>query len=339
MLLTIFDGTTDLIKFKQDVDVSNFNYSRDLTTVSKSKISGFDTDVLEEMKPKLGDYIYFYLLDDELKYPIVGKICDISFKNNVFDISLLSGVDINTNEVYIPNNSLDGYDISDSNYSSVEVHAVTTAACTTTDKNLTFDTLNRQAMRKNSMKEETIFIETIGEEKILVELTDVADNIIYEVRYDDPGISYSLSYGTDTFNWYRMRLQDDSETDIDETSQVIDMYLYEDGSVGTDVSKAVKPLIQKVEFVESTSFNEDHGITELKGQEYANKLVINTTLDNDIYGLNYDTDILGRKLIFYDPSEKEINTFISGVDIKDNKMIVTCGLTRTKLTKKINREV
>lgn len=329
MLITIFDGTTQEIKYKNDLDVSEFEYNRDLTSLNKSKLKGIETAKIEEMKIKLGDYILSTLIMNKKEYDFVGKITDIKYTNNLFELSFIVNSDINNNEVYMPNNVLNGYDITDNNYSAVEVHAITNASCTTTDKNLTLDTLNRQAMRKNSMSEVVTFLE--NDKKIIVDLKDVQDSLIYEVRYDDPGLKYNLSYGTDTFNWYRMRLK--------ETDQYIDTYLYEDGTTGNDINLAVRPLIQKVEFLEDTSYNQEHADSVLKGQEYANKLEITTIINNNIYGLNYNSDILGRKLLFYGPNEVEINTFISGLKIKNNIMTIVCGLTRTKLSEKIKREV
>lgn len=318
--VTIISGSSAEINYIKNVSSQAFEYNRDMTALKTSSFKIFE----KNNNISIGDIVLFQF---DLGN-IVGKVTEVQFENNVTTIKFVANSELHQYEVYMPENKLDGYNIQENYYTCVHIDAISSDFITATDKNLTLDTLIRQSFRRSPKTEVIEFDET--NKKIIVKVRDIEDDVKM-LRYDDPGIKYTLEYGTDTFNWLRLRNQDDKNL-------VQDYFLTPNGEVSQDINESIKPLLQKTEFVEDET-DLSSATSSLKGQEYNNKLTITTPLNSPVKLLSLDQYTIGKKLKFIAPDEKVIDTFISGITIKNNALKITCGLTRTKLTDKLNREV
>lgn len=318
--VTIIKGSEEEITYIKNVPTSTFEYNRDMTALTTSSFKIYE----QTNEIAIGDIVLFQFDIGN----ICGKVTEVKFENNVSTIKFVANSEMHEFEVFMPDNKLEGYTINENYYTSVYIDAQSSDVITTTDENLTLDTLIRQSFRK-SAKSETVEFDT-DNNIINIVVRDIEEEVRM-LRYDDPGIKYTLEYGTDTFNWLRWRNEEDQ-------TLVQDYFLKSDGTVTQDVNESQRPLIQKVDFVEDET-DISAATSELKEQEYSNKLTISTPVNSPVDLLSLDQYTIGRRMQFIGPGENVINTFISGITIKNNVLKITCGLTRTKLTDKINREV
>ena len=193
-----------------------------------------------------------------------------------------------------------------------------------------------------------------------------------KIRLDDPQIlgSYVLKIGQDKMT--RLRLYNS-----DNTAQYADYQLLNDGSIVVDTTapdpfwspgqwylefdstpthpNSVRPQRYKMQTANADQWNNLAFATDVfKQNEYDNEIEIELLEDNDIFTLNNGAPkqdssgvirsvvdiLLGRPVQVYLPgSGLYIDTVVSGYDIKEGRMKIVFGLTRTRLTDVINNYI
>ena len=193
-----------------------------------------------------------------------------------------------------------------------------------------------------------------------------------KIRLDDPQIlgSYVLKIGQDKMT--RLRLYNS-----DNTAQYADYQLLNDGSIVVDTTapdpfwppeqwflefdytpthpNSVRPQRYKMQTANADQWNSLAFATDVfKQNEYDNEIEIELLEDNGLFALDNGTPqsqsygsllsvidiLLGRPVQVYLPgSGLYIDTIVSGYDIKEGRMKIVFGLTRTRLTDVINNYI
>lgn len=300
-------------EFKGDFTYSNFSFKRDLTSRTKSEISIYDE------KNIIAKNDIMYLIFGNLVW--LCLICDIKEDKNIKKISFYINYDIFENEVLLLNNSLSNFNLTETNDSAVSLNVIESGAVTTTNNFLNFDTLVRQSMRKSPKQE------VVNEFSVSIIESNEAT---YFIRLDDPEIQILVEeYANDTWNKLTLYSED--------LSNFNDYYFDSNGNLVPDAS-TLDYVIPKYEKVENWN-DSSYAISQFKQQEYANKLEIEIPIDNNLFALQLNNQIMGRKVEIITKNNINFTTIISGIEITDTvKMKVIFGLTRTKLTQKLRKE-
>ncbi len=323
MIIRIENGQTKAPGFKGDYLINKLKIERDLVQLKTSSVT-----IIKNSKYNIqrGDIIYIH----KAIIPIVGIIDSIKDNyDNTLALSIRTGIDSHNNEVFMPTGKLDGYTIRESNRTNLIVDVASKDVVTTTDQNLALDVLLRQSMRK-SPKTEVVDKISGG---YIVKLRDLNSPPV-TFRHNTPNLTYRLELDSNGFN--KLRLRDDKDTSLFK-----DYYLTDTGDiVVSDSSKTTTALVELVEVVGENKYSSlDYAKQKLQGQEYNNKLTLKLKVDNEFYQFKFNESFLGRKLTFITEQEKELKTFVSGYVLENNVLTITCGLTRTKLTDKLKKEV
>ena len=193
-----------------------------------------------------------------------------------------------------------------------------------------------------------------------------------KISLNDPQIlgSYVLKIGQDKMT--RLRLYNS-----DNTAQYADYQLLNDGSIVVDTTApdpfwtpeqwylefdttptnphSVRPQKYKMQTANADQWNSLAFATDVfKQNEYDNEIEIDLLEDNDLFALDNGTPqsqsygsllsvidiLLGRPVQVYLPGAGlYIDTVVSGYDIKEGRMKIVFGLTRTRLTDVINNYI
>ncbi len=307
-------------KFKESFVISSYEIKRDLT----AKV--FSNFVLYDHKDKIDLYDIFYIKDFFIdKVSISGMIIKKQRINEIqTQVQVVFGADVWTNEIYIPNNSLNGVNLSENNLTQYNITLNTTDSLITSNNFLNWDTMCRQAMRKSSK------VENFSD--LWNPIIEDTTNDIFNIKADDNRLlDLKSSFARDNFNKLTIYNQDDKSKKIV-------------GYLNNGVySKTPDPNIiytPKYEVVMIDNFNEEYLKNRLKSQEYNNKFEFNVVFDTKIEAFKFDNKFLGRRIKILFKDREPINTFISAYSFKDNKKIsIQLGLTRTNLTGKLKTEV
>lgn len=301
-------------EFKGDFTYANFAFKRDLTSRTKSEITIYDE------KNVIAKNDIMYLIFGTLEWLCI--ISEVKEDRNIKKISFYINCDIFENEVLLKTNSLANFNLTETNNSAVSISIRETDNVTTTNNFLNFDTLVRQSMRK-SPKEEVV-------NELSLSIIPSSDQV-YFIRLDDPEINVLIEeYANDTWNKLTLYSED--------LNSKKSYYFDANGNLVTNAS-TLNYVIPKYEIVENWN-DSSYAISQFKQQEYANKLEIEVPIDNNLFALQLNNKIMGRKVQIITKNNASYTTIISGIEIKDTvKMKVVFGLTRTKLTQKLRKEI
>ncbi len=308
-------------EFKTDITPSDkYSIKRDLTNKVYSTISVYDKDD----KLEIYDIIFIEKFFRN-KDPLSGMVVNIQKINEIEkQVQFVFGSDVWVNEYYLANNSFNGFHKTEKNLTQYGITLDTNDKLITSNNFLNFDTMCRQALRKSQKIEDYSNLWN-------PQIKDFKDKI-YEVNADDNRLTNLKSqFATDNFNKFTIYNTDDK-------SQKKVGYLNDGVYSATPDGKTV--YTPRYESVQIDNFTDDYIEDKLKSQEYNNKFEFDIDLDTKLEAFYFNNTFLGRriKLVFSDI--KVINTFISGYELKDdNTLHVVLGLTRTRLTELLKKEV
>ena len=243
---------------------------------------------------------------------------------------------------------------------------------------MSVDVAARQLLRRRHMPELYVIQYDTGTKLWKLLGVHIDESLTYglypplKIRLDDPQIlgSYVLKIGQDKMT--RLRLYNS-----DNTAQYADYQLLNDGSIVVDTTapdplwtpeqwylefdyiptnpNSVRPQRYKMQTANADQWNSLAFATDVfKQNEYDNEIEIDLLEDNDLFALDKGTPqsqsygsltsvidiLLGRPVQVYLPgSGLYIDTIVSGYDIKEGRMKIVFGLTRTRLTDVINNYI
>lgn len=315
MIIKIWDGSKkpDEGALLKGVHQVNTKYNRDIVTPKGTTI----TIVPKGETPEYGDIVTTSIMN----ISVFGMITDVKNNEPSWDITIFWNTDVNTTYLNQYNGIVEGFDITDNNESQY-TQVIHTSDTLTIDSSIQkFNTLCNKSMIASPKIEEA----TQYEDRFEVVLTDSIEDV-QTIKLTNPNISnVQITLSDDTYNALTLRNQDD-------LTQYEHYYLTEDREVTTNKDLAQRPLLWNREDVTAEEYADiSVATTKIKQQSYSNSVQLRVPLNNSILPLNFNNGILSRRVNVLTKEDYLFETIITGIDIENEMMTVTFGITRNNI--------